>query len=90
MEQPSTQTDKVTVSNFAFGPKKISVKKGTTVTWVNDDNVDHTVTSDSGDELKSNTLLNGKTFNHRFDTVGRFDYHCGFHSDMTGSVEVTE
>jgi plastocyanin len=85
-----TSTDKVTISNFSFSPASITVKKGTTVTWTNNDTTAHTATSDNVGIFDSGTLENGKTYSHTFDTAGTFKYHCTFHSDMHGTVTVTE
>src|SRR4051794_5659717 len=41
-------TDKVTIQNIAFAPANITVKKGTSVTWTNQDAVEHTVTENDG------------------------------------------
>jgi len=61
------------------------IKKGTTVTWVNQEDTAHTV---SGTIFDSGTILKGITFSHTFDTEGTFDYICNIHPSMTGSVVV--
>ena len=67
---------------------------GTTVTWTNDDTTLHTVTSgsaesgDSGAQFDSSYLAAGKTFQHKFDTAGTFDYYCTLHPFMTGTIYV--
>lgn len=86
-----TATDKVTITNFAFSPASITVKKGTTVTWTNQDSTAHTVTENDGKTgPNSGTLENGKSYSFTYDSVGTFSYHCTFHSSMTGNVVVTE
>jgi plastocyanin len=82
--------DKVEIKDFAFSPATITVKKGATVTWTNQDGVGHTVTSDDGNELSSETFSKGQTFTHTFNTVGTFQYHCQPHPYMKGTVVVTE
>lgn len=82
-------TVSVSISNFAFSPSTITVKKGTIVKWTNNDSAPHTVTGISIGPV-SDTLLNGQTYSYTFDTIGSFDYNCGFHSSMTGRVVVTE
>ena len=79
----------VTIDNFAFSPKAITVKAGTTVTWTNRDEEPHTVTGEDG-SFKSGTLAgNSNTFTHTFTAAGMFTYHCSIHPYMTGTVEVT-
>jgi plastocyanin len=88
----STQTsNSVTISNFAFSPANLTVKKGTTVTWTNQDSTAHTVTETDGQKgPDSSSLGNGKTYSFTFDTVGTFKYKCSIHPEMLGTVTVTE
>lgn len=87
----ATATNSVNIENFAFSPANITVKKGTTVTWTNKDSVAHTVTeTDNLNGPKSSTLATGKSFVFTFDTAGTYHYHCSIHSEMTGTVTVTE
>lgn len=82
-----------TIDNFAFTPKTLKVKKGSTVTWTNNDSAAHTVSSDSDSPqlgLDSGLIAQGKTYSFTFDTVGTFAYHCKPHPSMKATVEVTE
>ena len=78
-----------------FIPDTLTVSKGTTATWVNDDSVVHTVTSgkpnskNGGAEFNSSYLDAGKTFQHTFDTAGTFPYYCTLHPFMKGKVIVS-
>jgi plastocyanin len=83
-------TDKVSIANMSFSPADITVKKGATVTWTNNDSITHTVTADSGNTFDSGNLEPGKTFSHTFNDTGTFAYHCNIHPNMTGKVTVTE
>ena len=80
----------VTESNdrYKFGPATVYVNVGQTVTWTNDSDARHTVTSDSGTELASSSINAGGTFSHSFATVGTFAYHCSIHTYMKASVIV--
>jgi plastocyanin len=87
----ATATDKVTIANFAFSPVSITVKKGTQVTWTNQDSTSHTVTENDGKNGPSAPPLNqGQTYSFTFNEVGTFRYHCSIHPEMTGTVTVTE
>jgi amicyanin len=87
---PAVSTRSVKISGFAFGPARITVKVGATVTWTNGDQDPHTVTSQGGDgPLKSGTLGNGDTFQYTFTKAGTYDYLCTIHPFMTGTVVVT-
>ena len=50
------------MQNIAFDPKAVTVKVGQKVTWTNDDSVDHNVTSQSGESIKSDNFGKGATF----------------------------
>ncbi|MDP3725956.1 MAG: plastocyanin/azurin family copper-binding protein [bacterium] len=78
-----------TIQGFAFSPAVVTVKKGTTVVWTNNDSVGHTVTG--GERGPNSRLLGqGETYSFTFDTLGTFSYLCSPHPSMRGSVIVTE
>ncbi|WP_371400536.1 cupredoxin domain-containing protein [Kribbella sp. NBC_00662] len=86
----AVSTNTVDIKEFAFGPQSVTVKVGTTVTWTNDDQDPHTVTSQNGSgPLKSSTLQKGDKFQYKFTKAGTFDYLCTIHPFMTGTVVVT-
>lgn len=77
----------VRIQGMRYEPRHISVRKGGTVTWVNEDAVFHTVTSGEGTTptrmpLDSPFLARGETFTHTFDTPGRYEYLCLPHLDQ--------
>lgn len=78
----------VDIKNFDFTPKNVTVKLGATVTWVNSDTTAHTVTGDTTDGPQSATLQQGEKYQFQFNNAGTFQYHCNFHSNMTGTVTV--
>lgn len=90
-EQTPAAPNEVTIKNFAFGPKKITVKKGTTVTWTNQDDARHDITPDEpSDNFKASELLGkGESYSFTFNTAGNYSYHCTPHPYMKGMVEVT-
>ena len=82
-------TMQVTIQNFAFSPQTITVAPGTTVIWTNKDNVDHTVTSNTGAWPDSGSLATNHTFSHTFTKAGIYAYHCALHPSMTAKVIVS-
>ena|SRR5689334_2237470 len=76
----------VTIKGFAFDPKDLTVKKGTKITWTNEDSVDHNVV---GGELKSDSLGQGDTYTFTADKAGKIDYVCTFHPNMKATLTVT-
>ncbi len=90
-QQQSQAVNKVTIQDMAFSPANITVKKGTTVTWTNQDSIGHTVFETDGQPgPHSSTLGKGQTYTFTYTTVGTFKYDCSIHPNMTGSVAVTE
>ena len=88
--QPIPET-KISIKDFAFTPPTLNVKTGNKVTWINSDNVPHTVTSDTPNgPLKSPTLAPGESFSFAFTKSGTESYHCNFHRSMIGNVIVGE
>jgi plastocyanin len=84
----------VTIGDSFFNPGELTVKAGTTVTWVMDANFPHTVTADDG-SFDSGTMNNGQSFSVIFDQTGEVPYYCSIHggpggSGMSGTITVTE
>jgi plastocyanin len=88
----SAQDKTVSIQDFFFDPDQLTVAPGTTVTWVNEGEAPHTVTSTDGKELDSATLQPGDTYSFTFkeDDAGEsYAYQCTIHPEMTASVTVS-
>ena len=72
----------------SFVPQFISMPIESTVSWTNDDSIQHTITSDEEGLFVSGPISPGETFDNTFDTPGEFGYHCSIHPWMTGRVMV--
>jgi plastocyanin len=81
------QTIQVSAKNFMFTPASITVKAGSTVTWVNLDDEPHTVFSDAG-LFRSSALDTKERFSFKFDKAGTYHYLCTIHPRMLGTVVV--
>jgi plastocyanin len=77
----------VQIDQFAFAPQRLTVKAGTTVTWINDDDIPHTVAS-SSKSFKSKPLDTKDKFSFTFTTPGTYEYFCSLHPHMTGAIVV--
>jgi plastocyanin len=92
----ATESNKVNIvdtsNSYDFSPKKITVKKGTTVKWTNQSTTKHDVspTPETSDFKKSELMAKGETYEVTFNTVGTFSYICSPHPFMKGTVEVVE
>ena len=82
------QTYDIKIGGFAFSPSELKIQPGDTVIWTNNDLMSHTITSDSGTELSSSSIGNGKTYSHTFNTIGTYSYHCSIHPSMKGQIIV--
>jgi plastocyanin len=80
-------TAEVKIDNFSFGPATLTVAVGTTVTWVNHDDIPHTVVSTDG-VFKSKVLDTDEKFSFTFSKAGSYPYFCSIHPKMTGKVIV--
>jgi plastocyanin len=75
---------------YSFSPSTVTIRAGSAVQWTNDGQVAHNMTADDGSWSSGNLsgpsgaggyggTTNGDTFNHVFNTVGTFTYHCSLH-----------
>ena len=94
----ASATADVTVEAFTFAPDPIEVEAGTTITFTNGDDIDHTVTAgtreDPTPEVFDGPLPEeGSTFEVTLDEPGTYDYYCSLHgtttAGMVGSIVVT-
>jgi plastocyanin len=75
----------VKIDNFTFGPATLTVPVGTTVTWINQDDIPHTVVADDK-SFKSKVMDTDGTFSFTFTKPGDFGYFCSLHPHMVGRV----
>jgi plastocyanin len=78
----------VTIDNFTFGPKELTVPVGTTVKWTNRDDIPHTVVENGSRLFRSKALDTDDTFSFTFANAGTFTYFCSLHPQMTGKIIV--
>ncbi len=83
----NNQPNTVVISGYAFSPASITVAKGTTITWQNNDPVVHTATADNG-SWDTGAIAAGASKTATFASTGTFTYHCTQHPMMTATVVV--
>lgn len=83
-----TESAQVEIRAHGFSTPSVTVRPGTTVTWINQDDDAHTVTSTSN-AFRSPGLDTGETFSYTFTQPGTYEYFCTLHPLMTGKVVVT-
>ena len=77
----------MTIDNFTFGPPELTVAVGTTVKWVNHDDIPHSVV-DKNKAFRSKALDTDDAYSFTFASAGTFDYFCGLHPHMVGKIIV--
>jgi plastocyanin len=77
----------VTIDNFTFTAPELTVAVGTTVKWVNHDDIPHNVV-DKNKAFRSKTLDTDDSFTYTFASAGTFNYFCGLHPQMAGKIIV--
>jgi plastocyanin len=78
----------VMIDNFTFSPTPLMVKAGTTVTWVNHDDIPHSIVCPML-SVHSHPMDTEDTFAHKFEQAGTYEYMCGLHPHMRGQVVVS-
>jgi plastocyanin len=81
-------TPTVTISNFAYSPAQLTITQGQSVTFVNQDDVGHTVTAEDG-SFDSKMLDKSKSWTFKFDKAGTYKYYCTVHPSMHGIITVS-
>jgi len=79
--------EQVKIDNFSFVPETLTVKAGATVTWVNNDDVPHTVVSTTK-KFSSRVLDTDDKYDQTFSVPGTYEYYCSVHPHMKGKVIV--
>jgi plastocyanin len=84
---PRAEEVEVKIENFTFNPGVVTIEAGTTVRWRNDDDIPHSIV-DAAAGIHSKALDTDDTTEVTFATPGTYDYVCGLHPQMKGTIEV--
>jgi plastocyanin len=82
-----TSPNDVGIAGFAFGPTKLTIEPGQSVTWTNGDDSPHQITL-AQSQQRSAVLLKGQSHTQAFAAPGVYEYSCGLHPNMKGTVDV--
>ena len=92
ISQASVSGNTITIKNFAFTPRTMTVKTGSIVRWENKDSSPHRIVfidKDGQDtSLDSHVLSSTQSWSQNFDKPGTYSYYCKIHPEMTGTVIV--
>jgi len=78
----------VKIANFTFAAPEVTVPVGATVTWINEDDIPHTIVADDKTTFRSKVLDSGDRFTFTFAKAGSYGYFCSIHPHMTGRIVV--
>jgi plastocyanin len=84
-EAPTPAT--VTIKDFMFAPLSLTIRAGSPVVWVNNDDEPHSVLSDTG-LFRSGALDTGEKYSFTFDKPGTYHFLCSIHPRMAGTIVV--
>lgn len=83
----ASKAAEIKIDNFVFSPDTLTVAAGATVTWVNHDDIPHSVVEKNG-RFHSKALDTNDAFSFNFTAPGEYEYFCGLHPHMTGKIVV--
>jgi plastocyanin len=90
--ESSSRDNLITIQTFQFRPTPVEVRAGTRVTWTNQDDILHTVTSGAPDrrDQRFEAALDGKgtSYGFTFTQAGTYPYFCDRHQSMRGEILV--
>lgn len=87
-QMDSSAATEIKIDNFTFAPGTITVAPGTTVQWINRDDIPHTVVSEDKTTFKSKPLDTDDKFTYTFQKPGSYTYFCSLHPKMTAKIVV--
>lgn len=86
--------NEIWIQNDSFKPSEMNITSGTQITWINKDNVNHSVTSGTPDNptelFDSGNIQPDSTFSYTFETIGTFKYYCKNKPDMLKGKIIVE
>ena len=79
----------ISIQDYKFTPARLTVKAGSTVTWINrEKRSTHSVLFTGPGGFESERMFPGESWQRRFDTPGSYPYGCGPHPEMKGQIDV--
>ncbi|MEO7058002.1 MAG: cupredoxin family copper-binding protein [Caldimonas sp.] len=80
------RTHRVAIAALKYVPESLTVHRGDTVVWVNNDPFPHTVTATGA--FDSGPIAAGASWRFVARRAGTFDYVCSLHSNMKATLTV--
>ena len=83
-EKSAHTTDTIVIKQMQFTPAELSVQKGDTIVWINNDLVAHDITEEKNKAFYSDTLEVGKSW--KWVVTDSAAYMCSIHPSMKGKI----
>jgi plastocyanin len=80
--------NEIGIDNFNFSPPLLTVRAGTTVVWINNDDVPHLIVNVQRRFKQSPVLDTDQRFSATLGVPGTYDYFCSLHPRMQGKIIV--
>lgn len=84
----SSTTSKISITSSAYSPASLTIVSGSTVTWTNNDNMAHTVTT-ADESINSGDIAPGSSYTKTFTMTGTYNYYDAHNTSMKGALIVT-
>jgi plastocyanin len=81
--------NQIAIKEYMYMPATLNVVTGTKVTWVNQDEVPHTIV-DTDKAFRSGALDTDDTYSYTFTKAGTYHYFCTLHPKMVGTIIVAD
>ena len=81
--------NQIAIKEYMYTPATLNVVAGTKVTWINRDDVPHTIV-DADKAFRSSALDTDDTYSYTFTKPGTYHYFCTLHPKMVGTIIVAD
>ena len=81
--------NEILIESNSYKPDSVTIKVGESIKWINKDSYNHTVTAKNG-EFDSGNIASGAEFSFTFSKEGTYEYICGIHTFMKGTIIVNK
>lgn len=81
--------NEILIESNSYKPDSVTIKVGESIKWINKDSYNHTVTAKNG-EFDSGNIASGAEFSFTFAKEGTYEYICGIHTFMKGTIIVNK
>jgi len=82
----SLPTNYIIIKDNSFAPSYLVVSSGSSITFVNDTDAEHSIVSEDSATILSGVIQSKTSFYFKKDTVGTIQYHCGLHPTVKGTI----